>query len=309
VPTSTDILLHRLVTADAIERSAIVERVGASLEVTEVVAAALFAPDPNVLLDRAADLAVTTRDRQVVSIARALAAGDADLVDALARDHLIDHPDGVLVAWMSAESRNPHTHPRGTDMHAVAATDPTTTHRAPPRRRLRPWGRWLLTALAFPPSGLISHAIVGHVDAVRSALLGGLIAGSGIGAVQWALLRRRGVGAAWIAATAAGLAAGLAAGAAAVSYRTDITSLVLMGAISGVAVGAAQGAMVGNLRRAASWSLATGALWALGWTLTTAVGVDVAEQWTVFGAAGAVTFAALQSTVIRMLVPDEAVPS
>ena len=38
----------------------------------------------------------------------------------------------------------------------------------------------------------------------------------------------------WIPATAVGLGAGLAAGAALVSYRTDITSLALMGAVSGL---------------------------------------------------------------------------
>ena len=55
-----------------------------------------------------ARVATTTRDRQVVAIAVAHTAGDADRVDALARDHLADHPDGVLVAWITA---NTHTQP------------------------------------------------------------------------------------------------------------------------------------------------------------------------------------------------------
>ena len=59
------------------------------------------------LLDRAAGVATTTRDRQVVAIAVAHVAGDADRVDVLARDHLVDHPDSVLVAWISA-----NTHPQ-----------------------------------------------------------------------------------------------------------------------------------------------------------------------------------------------------
>jgi hypothetical protein len=46
--------------------------------------------------------AATTRDRQVVAIADAHLAGDADRVDALARDHLVDHPDSILVAWIAA---------------------------------------------------------------------------------------------------------------------------------------------------------------------------------------------------------------
>ena len=119
----------------------------------------------------------------------------------------------------------------------VTATAPATLsspidHRTA-RRSFRPWWRWLLTALAFPPSGLIAHLVAGRVDSVSAAVLNGVIAGAGIGAAQWALLRHRGVSLTWIAATAVGLGAGLAAGAALVSYRTDITSLAVMGAVTG----------------------------------------------------------------------------
>ena len=58
------------------------------------------------LEDELVDARMTTRDRQVVAIAVAHVAGDADRVDALARDHLVDHPDSVLVAWITA-----NTHP------------------------------------------------------------------------------------------------------------------------------------------------------------------------------------------------------
>lgn len=63
--------------------------------------AALLGPDP-ALLDRAWRLATAPRDRQVVAIARARLAGDCDLVDALARDHLVDHPDSYVVAWIAS---------------------------------------------------------------------------------------------------------------------------------------------------------------------------------------------------------------
>ncbi len=53
-------------------------------------------------LERALQLAVEPRDRQVVAIARARLRGDRDLVDALARDHLVDHPDSYVVAWIAA---------------------------------------------------------------------------------------------------------------------------------------------------------------------------------------------------------------
>ena len=93
-------------------------------------------------------------------------------------------------------------------------------------------------------------------------LLGGVVTGAGVGAAQWALLRHRGVSARWIAATAVGLAAGLAVGAALVAYRTDISSLALMGAFSGLGVGLAQGVTLGSVKRVLPWGVATAALWA-----------------------------------------------
>jgi hypothetical protein len=39
-----------------------------------------------------------------VAIAAAHHRGDRELVDALARDHLVDHPDNVLVAWIADAS-------------------------------------------------------------------------------------------------------------------------------------------------------------------------------------------------------------
>jgi hypothetical protein len=170
----------------------------------------------------------------------------------------------------------------------------------------RPWWRWLLIALAFPVAGEIGHLVAGRVDSVSAAVLGGAVTGAGIGAAQWALLRRRGISARWIPATAAGLAVGLAVGAATVSYRTDISSLVAMGAISGLAVGIAQGAMLGDTKRMVLWSAATAALFALGWIPTTLGGIHVEEQFVVFGAYGAITFAFLQSMIVGAFIPAKA---
>jgi hypothetical protein len=58
-------------------------------------------------LDRARSQAVTTRDRQLVAIAQAHLDNDPDLVDALARDHLVHHPDNYLVAWIAAGAPGP----------------------------------------------------------------------------------------------------------------------------------------------------------------------------------------------------------
>ena len=191
----------------------------------------------------------------------------------------------------------------------TVATSNSPVHQHPARRSFRPWWRWLLIALAFPVAGLIGHLVAGRVDSVSAAVLGGGVTGAGIGAAQWALLRRRGIGILWIPATAAGLGAGLAVGAALVSYRTDITSLVVMGAVSGLGVGLAQGTMLGNTKRLLGWTAATAALWAVGWATTTAGGIRVEEQFGVFGAYGAIASTFLQSLIVGSFIPANAVKS
>jgi uncharacterized protein YbaP (TraB family) len=86
---------------------------GAATEPSEaaaLVAAALVDRRRDLLL-RAEAVAQTTRDRQLVAIAAAHLDGDADRVDILARDHLVDHPDNVLVAWIAAMSRSGKENP------------------------------------------------------------------------------------------------------------------------------------------------------------------------------------------------------
>jgi hypothetical protein len=39
-----------------------------------------------------------------VEIARAHLAGQSELVDALARDHLVDYPDSLIVAWIASNA-------------------------------------------------------------------------------------------------------------------------------------------------------------------------------------------------------------
>jgi hypothetical protein len=103
-------LLHELVVGDAAAIAAIVDRSRTSDEPMILVAAALFAAaEQDDLLARARALATSTRDRQLVAIATAHVDGERHLVDALARDHLVDHPDNVLVAWIAGASRRTTT--------------------------------------------------------------------------------------------------------------------------------------------------------------------------------------------------------
>jgi hypothetical protein len=40
----------------------------------------------------------------VVAVARAHLDGNSQLVDALARDHLVDYPDSLIVAWIASDA-------------------------------------------------------------------------------------------------------------------------------------------------------------------------------------------------------------
>lgn len=107
-------LIRRLVVGDA-AIAALVSASRTSDDPLILVAAALVAPAGGCgLLARADGIASTTRDRQLVAIAAAHLRGDRELVDALAREHLVDHPDSVLVAWIADASHHQSTRKEGT---------------------------------------------------------------------------------------------------------------------------------------------------------------------------------------------------
>jgi hypothetical protein len=170
------------------------------------------------------------------------------------------------------------------------------------QQRTFPGWRWVAVALAFPIAGYIGWKVSGPVDAVGAALLGGALTGAGIGAVQWwAAKGDLGHPAAWIGSSATGYASGLAAGAALVGYNTDLGALAAMGLVSGTAVGVAQGlalARQGDTRLAAAWAAAMPVLFTLGWCAASVTGVSVEDQFTVFGAGGALLFMGLSGLVL-----------
>lgn len=101
-PGDTDTLIRGVIGGDRRTAARIVDQGRKSDEPVLLVAAALLEPPATELMNRATVLAATTRDRQLVAIATAHLGGDREQVDALARDHLVDHPDSVLVAWIAA---------------------------------------------------------------------------------------------------------------------------------------------------------------------------------------------------------------
>jgi hypothetical protein len=82
---------------------------------------------------------------------------------------------------------------------------------------------------------------------------------------------------------------------------------VVQGAICGLAIGLAQ-AFVLRGRVAYLWAPALSALWALGWAITTSIGVDVDTQWAVFGSSGALVVTAA-TAVLPVLLATRATRS
>jgi len=170
------------------------------------------------------------------------------------------------------------------------------------RFNTKAWLLWTAGFLAFPIGGALATAATGRVNDFGSALLGGLIVGAVIGTGQWLVARRLLDPKAWIPATAFAMGIGLAVGAWVVGYGTSLSELALMGFITGIPLGAAQAYLLRDrLANAWVWAAAMPLLWALGWTVSTFIGVSVDNQFAVFGASGAVTFMALSGVLLDRL--------
>jgi hypothetical protein len=173
-------------------------------------------------------------------------------------------------------------------MQHVSTAPPSTTQR---RSTARIFGRWMATFLGYPLGGYAAYLTTGRVDSLLPALLGGLLTGAILGAVQvWGLGQNRPPASSWIVATAVGLMVGLGLGSAVVDYDTSLAALISQGAVTGLFVGLAQGAVllprIGRL--AYAWPGFFAVVAAVGWAVTTTAGIGVDLQFTIFGSSGAV---------------------
>jgi DNA-binding GntR family transcriptional regulator len=101
-PDETDAVVRQLISGDPAAAAALLARAMTSTEPLVLIAAALLDPGSPGFLARAVSAAERPADRQLTALAAAHLAGDPDLVSALAREHLLDHPDSVLAAWIAA---------------------------------------------------------------------------------------------------------------------------------------------------------------------------------------------------------------
>jgi hypothetical protein len=167
---------------------------------------------------------------------------------------------------------------------------------------------WMLAFLGIPVGGELALIVVGPVEGAVSGALGGALAGAVIGAAQWLALRRYlRVGPEWILATALGLAIGDALGALLTGAGTGIGALLITGLATGVAVGFLQGGLFlrGRLLTAGAagmWVPVVAIAWPLGWAVTWAIGIDVERSYYVFGASGALVFAAVTGLAMLLML-------
>ncbi len=192
------------------------------------------------------------------------------------------------------------------DLKGPAMTSLSSGTRAPARptpARPRIWAWALAVLLGFPVAGYLANVLVGAVDSIGTALLGGLVAGVVAGAAQWLALRRV-VSWLWILATSVGMGVGLAVGAALVDYGIGRGDLMLMGAVTGVAVGVLQALVLARhgVSDPVWWALVNPIAWALAWLVSSyVISANIDERFTNFGASGCLVFLVLTGVVLAVL--------
>jgi hypothetical protein len=107
MPDDTHLLIRRLIAGDPAASAQLQALARTECSPTLLVAAALVRHDGHELLARAAASATMPGDRQLVAIAAAHLGHDDERLDALVRDHLADHPDSILAAWIAAQHPRP----------------------------------------------------------------------------------------------------------------------------------------------------------------------------------------------------------
>jgi hypothetical protein len=173
--------------------------------------------------------------------------------------------------------------------------------------------RWLVAIVAFPIGGTLGYALGGPAATVSAALISGLITSAVIGLGQaLALGVRPPAMVLWIAATAVGLGVALVAVTAIIGQIDTSTDAVLLGAVSGLAVGAGQAAVLlrEHAGRALVWVGASALAWAVGWFVTTGIGVGLAPGWSVYGLSGAAVSQVITGVVLwKLMAPGEVAAS
>lgn len=170
------------------------------------------------------------------------------------------------------------------------------------------WPAWGVAFVGFPIGGSAAYLLLGPVEAVGTAALGGAVTGAAVGAAQWLVLRRRlPLSGLWVAATSAGMAVGMTLGQLVLGDDTAAVPLLLRGLLTGAAIGIPQAVLLrGALPTPVSWAAVVAVGWAVAWAVTAAFGVDLARKWTVFGSSGALVFQLATGLTLAYLLRQSA---
>lgn len=103
VPDNDTASLSRLIGDHPDAPAEVLARAPTSTCTPLLVAAAILTGDLH-HLTRAAGHATTTRDRQLLAVADAHLRGNADLLHVLIREHLCEHPDHLIAAWIAGRA-------------------------------------------------------------------------------------------------------------------------------------------------------------------------------------------------------------
>jgi hypothetical protein len=150
------------------------------------------------------------------------------------------------------------------------------------------WPLWLLATVSYPLAGIAGRLLAGPATTWTAALLAGVVAGLVVGGAQALAMSPRRPDLRWPLAMAVGSGIGLAASVA--MGLSPLATGLLTGALIGIAQAAvASRAMLDARRSVLAWPVVVALAWGLGWTVTTAIGVDPEAGWAVFGLSGALT--------------------
>jgi hypothetical protein len=164
--------------------------------------------------------------------------------------------------------------------------------------------RWVPTFLAFPLGGAVAKLAFGGASTTLKSVGGGLIVGVTVGLIQFFALKKFGVSASWIAATAIATTVAALINSYAFSFKFDSASLTGSGLVVGFLVGIAQAVSQSReMKFALVWSISTAIAWSLAWFITSKVIVDPEAQYQIFGSSGALIATTGLGVVLKFALP------
>jgi hypothetical protein len=161
----------------------------------------------------------------------------------------------------------------------------------------RDFAMWSAVFIAYPIAGGLGRVIANPADGLVFAFVTAAVAGAILGLAQWLALGRHVSALRWVGATALGL--GVSFVLVQVAGATSSAAAPVIGAVTGLGVGIAQSFVRSDrLPTPSIWIPTMGIAWAIGWLVTTSIGVQAEAGWPVVGVSGALVAQILTGIVL-----------